>query len=764
MSYDDNIMFLAFSILIEDALRITEIGLRSDEHYVQSAARPDSSLYAILQDRYPQYAPEERGAAVDHLGKVESDIVEFAYSFTPNGCCALVGDLGCGKSSTLQYTIREFIAKALRAPDGSTAMPRRQVLYIDMDRVSRVGSVEVQTTNCYGYIAKSISAFCSDYISVTKEIREILIPLLLIKDDPIDIHHILRDDFRTGYMQVGIDIDELDMQDKATVNVLMTRLPAVLNSMGDAFFDYQLAKLTHVSKRHNHTDYGGVFIAIDNMDPLHTEVQRKVYETFGKVTSNINCNVIIALRPMTLARPPQAEPYRVGTRVISKIEHYGPGFGGVVRKRLASGILNVGDDDLYRRLSKQLLKLSGQPITAITDDGRPGVKLPKSELIIPISWLKYWLLSLLGHIIDPTPSNGENKAILPESARAFSAISGASVRVALLLAHRILSSHHTKIFEILGIEVGHDKNSLTGPRGEAINPENPPEISGSEHFRHSISRWNFLPAMMLGNSERFSYSEQASPIEDLFCVRGPFWEDSLVKLRILKWLTANGKLRRISDLLIWGGYFGYTKPVLLMATNHLCSEIRRLAYNDESHAIDKYSPLEHFQNTRSSIELTCTGQFYADEMVLIFDYMQEMAFAPGRVGGSQPRPGTLPSRLGIVRQYLEALCELDLREVNGIIKKGLGSQYSLVFGTNCVMEPIFEYHAKSMIGMLERDIKNKLGSGGSPESPYVRQSETEIQAIKSSLARVKDLFQIQRALLAALITSESNRQDSGSNV
>src|SRR5262249_48916237 len=86
----------------------TPYGRAVQHQYLQSQARTSRSLIADGHSRYEAPATAPPGAGVPVLGPVETDIVSFAYSSIPT-LVVLVGGMGCGKSTTLNYVRERFL-------------------------------------------------------------------------------------------------------------------------------------------------------------------------------------------------------------------------------------------------------------------------------------------------------------------------------------------------------------------------------------------------------------------------------------------------------------------------------------------------------------------------------------------------------------------------------------------------------------------------------------------------------------------------------
>ncbi|MCK4873259.1 MAG: ATP-binding protein [Phycisphaerales bacterium] len=631
----------------------------SDFDYIQSTRL---HTRCALLDACPRY--QASGEARADLGPAESEILQFAFDDPDTCLLALVGPLGCGKTTTLRYLINQYLKQRAQVAyvDFHAAQPPSPSPAPTPDEQTWQIAAPLDTLGFQRRLCDEISRF------VTHEDK---LPLRTQATRMWDWANSVRPELgahpAAAIMQRVWDHLPPDASADVVAVPLDVRVATIRRFLSAVLVEdrllYYILCLDYFVSHHYSGDSRSVVFVFDNLDPLPWAFHTTALDIATWITTNARCKVIIAMRPLTYTSSYATLQGGAGTTVFFYVEHCGPSLEHLLRSRLNNHILGLTDAELSTRLNRCFSshdqKHGGlRRIITAPDTHEPALAI--GHKAIPLSCVRRWLTATRDTLFEP----GRTRDVL-------AGVAGGSLRTGMLLYDKVVRgpANVVRLEKTLGIAGRKPRQILA--EGTLYDLLPAPDEGVAEALPHRAA----VRAMLLQNHQHFRPNERRI-FDNLFSTACAQAGSLTCKLRILHYLKQAGREPiQLRELLSWLSCFGYRERTIVHALNHMLADARRLICCDTVRVVA--TPIQPQMNALLCI--SAIGRFCADSLAQNIDYIQEM-IPSSDVGLSLSDEGDVARRMADVRHFLDALFDQDKLEVGHALLRSCGAQYTHVYG------------------------------------------------------------------------------------
>ena len=333
------------------------------------------------------------------LGPSERSLLHYLFT-RKRMLVTFVGDMGSGKSTTLNYIINRFLSE-----------PAFLVLRADFNtyQTSTTNTDSEIERDLLTYLARLFQSISVRLVKPSEEFKEAW-DWALAQDWN---HHPTRLALNSAIDQLRAKLgDEWQSSSEEALKVRAELRPSLEKDVID-YLKYQLFLIDYYVTVKCGGDERKLVVVFDDVDPLPDRYQRILFERALRIANIAPFKFIIAMRPMTFEQRMLSQ----GAYTVYKpIIHRGPSFDQILRARLAV-FLGPSDDDVVGALAPLLLPFK--------------IRTPTDDFSIGPAEIRRWCTRILDSLTV-------RSADVP---RFIEGIAGDSLRMAILLSAKAFRSN-----------------------------------------------------------------------------------------------------------------------------------------------------------------------------------------------------------------------------------------------------------------------------------------------------------------------------------
>lgn len=640
---------------IEEVVLPLEAG-RDADTYLQTEVR--SERFPLLSDDMTRFVNNVQtqalvgmfGSDAANVGPVECDLLAYASSQSTR-LLALVGGMGCGKTTTLQYVRTHFLQNCT------------SVIYLDFDQyldgilhpeghrerrdapVHQDGALrnlkELTDERISTYLAKIISQKFDHLLDPGENLRNAW-DWACSEDFSIDEH--------PASIALADAIDELrtefehDWRDAGPAQIKLRKqlYRDIKNGPARERLQYQFFLIDYYLTVKCGGDRTKLVVVFDNLDPLPPKTQRLLARAAIRMSRLARCKFILSLRPLTYARTLQA-----ASSIVEIVEHLGPPITHLMLARLER-LARMDDASLL----SEIIGFYAQHQTVDGSDQKAPDVQPQD-----IGLVRSFAGRLAGAIRE------ERRGVPgdPSLQTFLEGASGYSLRNGLILGHKLFRSN----------AYGDDRIASGALQLRPHDTIKAMLCMGK--FYQSSPRRVVANVFKLPPEADLGQGHLLAAVRLLAFLEGGSAEDSRTVDQILSYLSS----------------FGYSEGTIVGAMNLLISQYKRLAWSDTVVAFDSnYGDNGGAGLPGSSrVYLAPAGRFYLQQAIYNLEYVQEVhydSYVPLEQT-YQHNPDHFDERMEHLLGWVKYLHDVDTRETwQHIMDSRSTAAYTNVFGRKLI--------------------------------------------------------------------------------